>query len=117
MTNKMRYINGFKTRYVLFILTQKLTAVYGSWLAKSPSLEDLNQLTQDVAREVKEAGGLDDVAHALEIRDSFVGHVVNRSIRMPTARQERTYDEGGVTHGVREYTPPSIMWAILGSNQ
>ncbi|MFE9094563.1 hypothetical protein [Streptomyces sp. NPDC007264] len=28
-----------------------------------------------------------------------------------------TYDEGGAARFLREHAPPSVLWAILGSNQ
>jgi copper/silver efflux system protein len=51
-------------------LAETLTPKYGAWLAENPSLEDVTQLTQDVARHFAEMGAVSDVVSALELKQS-----------------------------------------------
>lgn len=59
------------------ILTDKFTAEFGPWLARNPALEDVTQLTQDIARELQRLGALQDVVQALELKESLVGQFFN----------------------------------------
>ena len=51
-------------------LSKSLAPKYGHWLAKNPSVEDLTQLSQDVARHLTGQGALQDVVEALEVKES-----------------------------------------------
>ena len=51
-------------------LTKDLSSKYGRWLAESPALEDVTQLSQDVARELEKMGAVSDVATALDLQES-----------------------------------------------
>lgn len=51
-------------------LSKKLIPKYGSWLSRQPTLEDVQQLAQDVARELESAGWLADVVSALQVKES-----------------------------------------------
>ncbi|HUY31978.1 MAG TPA: efflux RND transporter permease subunit [Pirellulales bacterium] len=58
-------------------IAQKLSPQYGPWLAGNPALEDVAQLSQDVGRELKERGAVEDVVGALELKESFLGKLVS----------------------------------------
>ena len=62
---------------VIDSLAARLAPQYGHWIAKNPSLEDLTQLSQEVARDLKERGAIDDVARALELHGSFFSKLGN----------------------------------------
>ena len=49
-------------------LAHALEAKYGRWLASNPALEDVTQLSQQVARELKDRGAIADAARALELK-------------------------------------------------
>lgn len=51
-------------------LSQELGADFDLWLAKHPSIEDLTQLAGEVARELKTAGAIRNLAGALELKRS-----------------------------------------------
>jgi Cu/Ag efflux pump CusA len=53
-------------------LAARLTPKYGRWLARNPSLEDVSQLTSDVASDLNKHGLLSDVVDALELREHFL---------------------------------------------
>jgi len=59
-------------------------------VGKNPALEDLIQLTQDVARELK-GWAVWRTCHALEVKESLFGQVFNLSKK----QWERTQDTGG----------------------
>ena len=52
-------------------LVESLAVKYGHWLAKRPSMEDLTQLSHDVASELKQQGVVADVAGALDLNEPF----------------------------------------------
>lgn len=51
-------------------LADKLTPKYGIWLANAPALEDVTQLSQDVAKELSKIGAIQDVVSSLELKHS-----------------------------------------------
>ncbi len=51
-------------------LATALAPKYGSWLAEVPALEDVTQLTQDIARPWQDAGAIGDYVQALELKQS-----------------------------------------------
>ncbi len=51
-------------------LAKELSLKYGRWLVEAPALEDVTQLSQDVARELKKMGSVSDVATALDLKES-----------------------------------------------
>jgi Cu(I)/Ag(I) efflux system membrane protein CusA/SilA len=53
-------------------LTEKLTPKYGAWLAEAPALEDVTQLSRDIANELAEIGLIQDVVSSLELRESLL---------------------------------------------
>src|SRR5262249_31487637 len=73
----LHWPQGIEEQAQVVGLTERLTPVYGHWLAKNPALEDLVQLTQDVARELHTLGALDDVARALGVKESFVRQLLS----------------------------------------
>ncbi|HEY2827467.1 MAG TPA: efflux RND transporter permease subunit, partial [Pirellulales bacterium] len=54
-------------------IAAKLTPKYAHWLSRSPSPEDITQLSQDVAKELAEAGAISDIVGSLELKQSAVG--------------------------------------------
>jgi Cu(I)/Ag(I) efflux system membrane protein CusA/SilA len=58
-------------------LTQKLAPAYGEWLSKNPALEDVAQLTRDVARQLQASGAIQDLVAALEVKESAVGEALS----------------------------------------
>lgn len=53
-------------------ITEKLIPKYAHWLAEAPSLEDVTQLTHDVASALAERGAIPDALAALELKPSPV---------------------------------------------
>jgi Cu(I)/Ag(I) efflux system membrane protein CusA/SilA len=49
-------------------LTRMLTPIHGKWLAESPSLEDVTQLGNSLARELATVGAIRDVVSSLELK-------------------------------------------------
>jgi Cu/Ag efflux pump CusA len=58
-------------------LSQSLAPTHGHWLARNASIEDLTQLSQDVARDLKAQGVLDDVVGALEVKESLANKLTS----------------------------------------
>jgi Cu(I)/Ag(I) efflux system membrane protein CusA/SilA len=52
-------------------LAEELTPRFGRWLARNPSLEDVQELTQAITRELEARGALQDAAEALRIKESL----------------------------------------------
>ena len=52
-------------------LAEQLTPRFGRWLARNPALEDVQELTQAIARELQSQGAITDVAEALQIKESL----------------------------------------------
>lgn len=61
-------------------MAEMLTPKYGYWFARQASLEDVQQLSQDVARELAAAGLLTDVVRALQFKESVPLTVWHRSL-------------------------------------
>ncbi len=53
-------------------LAKNLTPKYGRWLVEAPALEDVTQLSQDVARDLEKLGAVPDVATALDLKESSI---------------------------------------------
>src|SRR5205085_5687808 len=70
---------GLNKAKVLSTLTQKLAPDFGSWLAKCPALEDVARLNRETANYLRERGVLEDVAAALELRQSFVASLLTQA--------------------------------------
>jgi Cu/Ag efflux pump CusA len=58
-------------------MAEELTPVYGTWLAKNPSLEDVAAICRDVARHLAADGLLADEASALASKESPAGQLMN----------------------------------------
>lgn len=61
-------------------LVGTLTPKYGHWLSRQPTLEDVQQLSQEVARELEVSGRLADVAGALQVKESLPLTVWHRGL-------------------------------------
>ena len=61
-------------------LAAKLESKYGVWIARQPTLEDVQQLTQDIAHELEAAGFLTDVVGALQVKESLPLTVWHRGL-------------------------------------
>ncbi|MFM9963974.1 MAG: efflux RND transporter permease subunit [Planctomycetaceae bacterium] len=53
------------------VLSDQLASRFGRWLARNPALEDVQELTQAIARELQSQGAIADVAEALRIKESM----------------------------------------------
>lgn len=62
------------------VIAAKLQSRFGVWLARQPTLEDVQQLTQDVAHELEDAGLLTDVVGALQVKESLPLTVWHRGL-------------------------------------
>ncbi|HXT58111.1 MAG TPA: efflux RND transporter permease subunit, partial [Pirellulales bacterium] len=51
-------------------LSQRLALDYGAWLAKNPAIEDLAQLSREIAADSKAAGVIENVADPLQLKQS-----------------------------------------------
>jgi Cu(I)/Ag(I) efflux system membrane protein CusA/SilA len=71
-------------------LAAKLQSKFGVWLARQPTLEDVQQLTQDVAHEMESAGLLTDVVGALQVKESRPLTVWHRGLEFLGAKR-RTF--------------------------
>ncbi|MEX2112976.1 MAG: efflux RND transporter permease subunit [Pirellulales bacterium] len=58
-------------------ITAQLKPLYGSWLAKAPALEDATGLLQAAARELAQAGVIDNVVAGLELHQSLPGRLAS----------------------------------------
>ena len=58
-------------------LTETLTPKYGMWLAEAPALEDVTQLSQDVAKELAGIGAIKDIVGSLEPKHSTLGNITS----------------------------------------
>jgi Cu(I)/Ag(I) efflux system membrane protein CusA/SilA len=62
------------------LLTTRLQPRYGVWLARQPAMEDVLQLTREVARELESTGDLTDVARALQLQESWPLTIWHRTL-------------------------------------
>ena len=75
---------------------EQLAPRFGRWLARSqsiacnPSLEDVQELTQAIARELQAQGALTDVVEALQIKDSLPAALWHQSLEALGA-EHRTF--------------------------
>ena len=58
-------------------LAAKLQPKYGRWLAKSPSLEDVTHLSQEVATTLAEIGAVRDPVEALQLKQSLAKSITS----------------------------------------
>lgn len=58
-------------------LADKLTPKYGIWLAEAPALEDVTQLSQDIAKDLAKLGAIQDVVNSLELKHSLLASVTS----------------------------------------
>ncbi len=58
-------------------LAEELISKYGTWLAEAPSLEDVTQLSRDVAKELAKRGAIKDVVSSLELKQTALAGVVS----------------------------------------
>lgn len=58
-------------------ISSELVPKYGRWLATAPALEDVTQLSHDVANKLVELGAIHDTVAALELRKSPSATVIN----------------------------------------
>ncbi len=68
---------GFDEQKEIESLTTALTPKYGHWLAESPSLEDVTQISQDVAKRLAELGAIKDAVGGLELNQSPFDELTN----------------------------------------
>ncbi|MBC7818786.1 MAG: efflux RND transporter permease subunit, partial [Planctomycetaceae bacterium] len=61
-------------------LAEQLAPRFGRWLARNPSLEDVQELTQAIARDLQTRGALNDVAEALQIKESLPATLWHQSL-------------------------------------
>jgi Cu(I)/Ag(I) efflux system membrane protein CusA/SilA len=61
-------------------LQARLASRFGRWLARGPALEDVQQLTQAVARELHDQDAVSDVVSALQLKDSLTTAVWNQTL-------------------------------------
>ncbi len=55
----------------LNVLERRLATRFGHWLARGPALEDVQELTQSVARGLQEVSAVKDVVGALQLKESL----------------------------------------------
>jgi Cu(I)/Ag(I) efflux system membrane protein CusA/SilA len=58
-------------------LTKKLVPKYGAWLAKSPALQEVTQLSRDVAQGLFETGAITDLVSSSELKPSAGRELIN----------------------------------------
>ncbi len=61
-------------------LAEQLAPRFGRWLARNPSLEDVQELTQAIARELQARGAITDVAEALQLKESLPATLWHQSL-------------------------------------
>ncbi len=71
-------------------LAEQLAPRFGRWLARNPSLEDLQELTQAIARELQAMGTLTDVAEVLQTKESLPATIWYQSLEA-LGTQHRTF--------------------------
>jgi Cu(I)/Ag(I) efflux system membrane protein CusA/SilA len=69
-SGELQWPSGTNKRQVVSTLTERLTPKYGPWLVESPALEDVTQLSQDIAKHLVEIGAVSDLVTALELKQS-----------------------------------------------
>src|SRR5262249_5618372 len=80
-------------------LAGNLAAGFAPWLAKNPTLEDVTNLTRNVANRLKELGAVDDAAGALSIKGSLLGQVLRQTAEI-VGMEHETF-AGGVLEAVK----------------
>ena len=68
---------GFDEQKQVELLTTALAPQFGSWLAESPSLEDVTRISQDVAEHFAELGAVKDAVGGLELKQSSVDELTS----------------------------------------
>jgi Cu(I)/Ag(I) efflux system membrane protein CusA/SilA len=53
-------------------LAARLTPEHGPWLAKAPAIEEIDRLSQEVARRLREVGAVDDAAGCLTLKEGLL---------------------------------------------
>ncbi|MDB5387169.1 MAG: Cobalt-zinc-cadmium resistance protein CzcA / Cation efflux system protein CusA, partial [Planctomycetaceae bacterium] len=61
---------------------------FGRWLARGPALEDVLQLTQAVARDLQELDAVDDVASALQLKESMLVTALHQTLESLTSEHK-----------------------------
>ena len=111
-------------------LAEQLAPRFGRWLARNPSLEDVQELTQAIARELQSQGAITDVAEVLQIKESlpatiwhqslealgtkhrtFAGEMLNAVI----AQRSKLWREraGVVNYELFDQATPAFNWYVL----
>jgi Cu(I)/Ag(I) efflux system membrane protein CusA/SilA len=91
---------GLDEEKALTALAQKLTPDFGPWLAKQPSLEDVARINKETANCLRDRGVLEDVAAALELKESPAASLV--SLATETLGAARKTFAGEVLHALEE---------------
>lgn len=68
---KLHWPAGTDETAQLDALQIRIAPRFGRWLARGPALEDIQQLTQAVARDLNQQGVLTDVVGALQLKESL----------------------------------------------
>lgn len=71
-SGELKWPAGTDERQVTSTLAATLTPKYGPWLVESPALEDVTQLSQDVAKHLADMGAVSDLVRALELQQSWL---------------------------------------------
>ena len=82
-------------------LTDKLTPRFGHWLARSPALEDVTDLAQEVADDLHEQGVVSDAAGALQLKGSVTAQIGRQFLEALGA--ERKTFAGELLHAVSDH--------------
>jgi Cu(I)/Ag(I) efflux system membrane protein CusA/SilA len=111
-------------------LAEELTPRFGRWLARNPSLEDVQELTQAIARDLETRGAIKDVAEALQIKESMAASLWHQSLealgtehrtfagemlKAITARRSQLWREraGAVNYELFDQSVPAFNWYVL----
>ncbi|HEX7447320.1 MAG TPA: efflux RND transporter permease subunit, partial [Pirellulales bacterium] len=81
---------GADEQAVVERMAGRLAPKYGVWLAESPALEDAAQLSRAVAEELKRQGLIDDVAGALELKQSWLRGILG-AVAEARGEEHRTF--------------------------
>lgn len=71
-SGELTWPTGTDERQVTSTLATTLTPKYGEWLVESPAIEDVTQLSQDVAKHLADMGAVSDLVRALELQQSWL---------------------------------------------
>ena len=103
---------------------------FGRWLARNPSLEDVQELTQAIARELQSRGAITDVAEALQIKESLPATIWHQSLealgtehrtfagemlKAVIAQRNKLWREraGAVNYELFDQAAPAFNWYVL----